>query len=710
MMASFPADLEQAILAAYDRMGGTSMQPVAVAVRSSIIADEVAEGSFAGQQETYLNIQGALGLLHACKSCFASLYTDRAIACRAEQGLDSSRFSLSLAVQRMVRSDLAASGLVYTLDPDTGFRDVLLITSAYGLGETIAQGWVAADEYLVFKPTLKEGFRPILQKMLGAKECRLVYDSGGGRAVKHLPVPLHERSRFAIKDEEILKLAGWACVIEDHFSARAGRQIPMSIEWAKDGETGEIYIVQARSETSYTRKDSEFLERCELREYGSVLISGHSVGRKIAEGPVRIIRGTQHLQELEPGEVLVTDQTDPDWEPILKKAAAIITNRGAGRSCHAARLSRELGIPAVIGTHNATEILSQGQVVTVSCGEGEVGYVYEGRLPFDIKRVNGKGIPRPRTQVMMDVSNFEQAFAWAAIPNDGVGVARLERIIANDIKVHPLALLEYEKLDSVALKAEIQQITAGYSDKPQFFVDKLAQGVAMIAGAFYPKDVVVRLSDFKSNEWANLVGGRKYEPVEQNPIIGFRGASRYYNPRYQSGFALECRALKKVRDEMGLRNIKIMVPFCRTIEEACRVHHELEKHGLKRGKDGLEIYLLCEVPSNVTLAEDFSDLFDAFVIGTDDLTQLILGVDRDSELVSPFYDERNLAVKKTITHLIRAARARGAKVGMIGQAASEYPEFIQFLVEQGIDSISVKPDSVLKTTMAILEQEKGLKK
>lgn len=699
-----PAALEEAIVAAYDALCAESYASVDVAVRSSATAEDLPNASFAGQQETYLNVQGHAALLDTCKRCFASLFTDRAISYRTDTGFDHLSIALSIGIQRMVRSDLATSGVMFSLDTETGFRDVVLINAAYGLGENVVQGAVNPDEYTVFKPTLKQGFRPILDKRLGTKEFKLVYDIGGTKMVKNVPVPPAERLRFALTEDEILTLARWACLIEDHYSAKRGQPTPMDMEWAKDGQSGDLFIVQARPETVQARKDIDTLERYHLQQHGTVLARGRSVGEKIGSGPVRVIKHVQHLHDFQPGEVLVTDKTDPDWEPIMKKAAAIVTNRG-GRTCHAAIVSRELGLPAVVGTEHGTDVLANGQPVTVSCAEGDIGLVYEGHLPFAVERLQLNNLRRPGTKIMLNVGNPAEAFNLSFLPNDGVGLAREEFIISSTIKVHPLALLEYEHLDDPALKAEIDRLTPGYTDKPQFFVDRLAQGVAMIAAAFYPKDVIVRLSDFKSNEYANLVGGQRYEPTEDNPMLGFRGASRYYDPRYRDGFALECQAMHKVRHVMGLHNLKLMIPFCRTVEEGRLVQAEMARHGLQRGEDGLELYVMCEIPSNVILAEDFAEIFDGFSIGSNDLTQLILGVDRDSALVAPLFDERNPAVKRMIAEVIQTARRTGRKIGLCGQAPSDYPEFAQFLVEQGIDSISLNPDAVLKTTMALLQME-----
>jgi pyruvate,water dikinase len=705
LAAPWPTVLADAIMEAYERLSADShAEAVDVAVRSSATAEDLPDASFAGQQETYLNVQGHAALLDACKRCFASLFTDRALSYRADKGFDQVSIALSVGVQRMVRADLAASGVMFSLDTETGFRDAVLINAAYGLGENVVQGAVNPDEYTVFKPTLQQGYRPILQKRLGAKEFKLVYDVGGGKMTRNVPVPLGERERYVLADDDILTLARWACLIEDHYSATRGCPTPMDMEWAKDGLTGELFIVQARPETVQARKALDILERYHLQQRGSVLVRGQSVGEKIRHGPVRIIQDVHHLQTFQQGEVLVTDKTDPDWEPIMKQAAAIITNRG-GRTCHAAIVSRELGVPAVVGTEHGTDVLRDGQVVTVSCAEGETGLVYDGELPFTVERVPLKDLPRPITRVMLNVGNPEEAFALSFLPNDGVGLAREEFIITNAIKVHPLALLDYEHLDDPGLKADINRLTVGYPNKTQFFVDRLAQGVAMIAAAFYPKDVIVRLSDFKSNEYADLLGGRRYEPTEENPMLGFRGASRYYDPRYRDGFALECQAMRQVREDMGLTNVKLMIPFCRTVEEGKKVLAELAMHGLRRGANGLEVYVMCEIPSNVILVADFAEIFDGFSIGSNDLTQLVLGVDRDSALVAHLFDERDPAVKAMIASVITAAKAKGCKIGICGQAPSDYPEFAQFLVEQGIDSISLNPDAVLKTLLAVAEME-----
>ena len=707
LATALPTDLEDEILEAYLNLSGAGKLPLDVAVRSSATAEDLPDASFAGQQETYLNVQGNAALLEHCRRSFASLFTDRAISYRVDQGFEHTAIALSIGVQRMVRSDLGSAGVMFTIDTETGFRDAVLINAAYGLGENVVLGSVNPDEYYVFKTTLKQGFRPILQKRVGSKEFKLIYDTGGSRMVKNVPVSPGDRARFALSDDDILQLARWACIIEDHYSTKRGQPTPMDIEWAKDGRTGELFIVQARPETVQAQKDRDVIQSFKLKAHGKVVITGRSVGERIAAGPVRVVKSVEFLREFCEGDILVADKTDPDWEPVMKKASAIVTNRG-GRTCHAAIISRELGVPAIVGTEHGTEVLKEGQVVTISCAEGDTGIVYDGNLPFEVEQTNIKDLQRPRTKVMMNLANPEEAFALSFLPNDGVGLARMEFIINTYIKVHPLALVDFNQLADQAAKAEIEKLTKGYTDKPQYFVDRLAQGVAMLAAAFYPKDVILRLSDFKSNEYANLIGGKAYEPVEENPMIGFRGASRYYHPRYQAGFALECQAVRRVREDMGLTNLKVMIPFCRTIEEGQRVQAEMEKHGLKRGVNGLEIYVMCEIPSNVILAAEFAEIFDGFSIGSNDLTQLILGVDRDSEIVAPIFNERNAAVKTMIAQVIKVCRERHRKIGICGQAPSDYPEFAQFLVEQGIDSISLNPDTVLKTSLAILEKERVL--
>ncbi|SMP61573.1 phosphoenolpyruvate synthase [Neorhodopirellula lusitana] len=703
----FPDEFKNAICKAYRQLSQGRGEPIDVAVRSSATAEDLPDASFAGQQETYLNVQGESSLLDACRRCFASLFTDRAISYRVDKGFDHTKIALSVGVQVMVRSDIGTSGVMFSLDTESGFRDAVLINAAYGLGENVVQGAVNPDEYYVFKPTLRSGSRPILKKSVGSKEIKMVYDIGGGKLTKNVPVPLEDRVRFAVDDDDILTLATWACQIEEHYSEKKGHPCPMDMEWAKDGITGELFIVQARPETVQSQRSKDRLETYHLQAGGTPILTGGAVGARIGSGRVRVIADASRLAEFQEGEVLVTEKTDPDWEPIMKKAAAIVTNRG-GRTCHAAIVSRELGLPAIVGTLRGTDLLHDGQEVTVSCAEGDSGVVYEGLLPFEVEETQLNNLQRPKTKMMMILANPDEAFSMSFIPNDGVGLARMEFIINNHIKVHPLALLKFDELTDVAARTEIERLTAGYSDKPQYFVDRLAEGVGMIAAAFYPKDVIVRMSDFKTNEYANLVGGRQFEPTEENPMLGFRGASRYYDERYREAFSLECRAMKKVRDEMGLTNVKLMIPFCRTVDEGKRVQEVMTQHGLTRGENGLEIYVMCEIPSNVIQAEAFAEIFDGFSIGSNDLTQLTLGVDRDSEIVAHIFNERDPAVMATIQSAIASAKKTGRKIGICGQGPSDYPEFAEFLVEQGIDSISLNPDAVLKTTVRIGEMEKRL--
>ena len=721
----FPTELELAITQAYiklcDRYNGTTdfcdRLPEAdqeeckryssytdVAVRSSATAEDLPDASFAGQQETYLNVHGLKGVLDACHKCFASLFTDRAISYRTIKGFDHFEVALSVGVQKMVRSDLASSGVMFSIDTETGFKNAALVTAAYGLGENVVQGAVNPDEYFVFKPTLQQGFRPILEKRLGSKEIKMIYDVGGGKLTKNVPVPEPERQKYAIADDEILTLAKWACIIEDHYSAVRGTYTPMDIEWAKDGLSGELFIVQARPETVQSQKSDTVLRNYKLQGTSDILIRGRAVGEMIGQGQARVIMNVHQIDEFQAGEVLVTNKTDPDWEPIMKKASAIITNQG-GRTCHAAIIAREMGIPAIVGCGKATGVLTTGQEVTVSCAEGEEGRVYSGLVPFEIQTAELKNLPRTRTQILMNVGNPEEAFGLASIPCDGVGLARFEFIIANHIKAHPLALLHFDELEDEAVKQEIAKLTALYDYKPDFFVDKLAQGIGTIAAAFYPKPVVVRMSDFKSNEYANLLGGKQFEPTEENPMIGWRGASRYYDENYRDAYGLECQALKRVRSEMGLTNVIPMIPFCRTPAEGRKVLAEMAKYGLKRGENGLQIYVMCEIPNNVILADQYSEVFDGFSIGSNDLTQLTLGLDRDSALVAQLFDERDEGVKEMVRQVITKAKAKGRKVGICGQAPSDYPEFARFLVELGIDSLSLNPDSVLKTLLEVAKTE-----
>jgi pyruvate,water dikinase len=677
-----------------------------VAVRSSATAEDLPDASFAGQQETYLNVHGVRAVLDACHRCFASLFTDRAISYRTLKGFDHFSIALSVGVQKMVRSDLATSGVMFSIDPETGFKNAVLVSAAYGLGENVVQGAVNPDEYLVFKPTLDQGFRPILDKRLGSKEIKMIYDLGGEKQVKNVPVPLPERQQFALNDEEILTLGRWACIIEDHYSSVRQTPTPMDIEWAKDGLTGDLFIVQARPETVQSQKSAQTLKTYKLQGAGPILIQGRAVGERIGQGVARAILDVHNLDQFQVGEVLVTNRTDPDWEPIMKKASAIVTNQG-GRTCHAAIIAREMGIPAIVGCGNATQVIQTGTPITVSCAEGEQGSVYEGLIPFAVNEVALDTLPKTRTKILVNVGNPEEAFGLAALPCEGVGLARLEFIIANQIKVHPLALLRFDQVKDPAVRTAIVQLTALYPSKPDFFVEKLAQGFGMIAAAFYPKPVVVRLSDFKSNEYANLLGGQQFEPKEDNPMIGWRGASRYYDERFRDAFGLECQALRQVREGMGLTNVIPMVPFCRTPAEGEKVLAEMAKHGLQRGQNGLEVYVMCEIPNNVILADQFSDVFDGFSIGSNDLTQLTLGLDRDSALVAHLFDERNEGVREMIRQVITKAKEKGRKVGICGQAPSDYPEFAQFLVQQGIDSMSLNPDSVLKTLIDVAKTEGG---
>jgi len=707
LQAEFPEELTKAIIQAYEKLCREYGPDTDVAVRSSATAEDLPDASFAGQQESYLNIKGEKDLLVACKKCFASLFTDRAISYRVDKKFSHFKVALSIGIQKMVRSDLASSGVTFSIDTETGFRNAVIINGSYGLGENIVKGTVNPDQFYVFKPTLKEGFKPIISKKLGDKKIKMVYDKNG--TTKNINVQESQRKKFCISNDEILKLAKWACIIEDHYSKKARKFKPMDMEWAKDGRLKKLFIVQARPETVQSQKDVNILEEYALKEKGSIIVSGLSVGTKVASGKAHVIKNVRDIKNFKAGEVLITEKTDPDWEPIMKIASAIVTNKG-GRTAHAAIVARELGIPAIVGTEKGTEIVKNGVDVTVSCAEGEVGNVYKGKLKFDIQRHNLKKLKRPKTKIMMNVGNPDQAFEFSFIPNDGVGLAREEFIISSYIKVHPLALLHFDKLKDKKTKSIINELTHAYKSKVEFFIEKLAQGVAMIAAAFYPKYVIVRMSDFKTNEYANLIGGKEFEPEEENPMLGWRGASRYYAGNYKEAFGLECRAMKKARDKMGLTNVKLMIPFCRTVEEGKLVIKEMKKYGLVQGKNGLEIYVMCEIPSNVILSDDFAKIFDGFSIGSNDLTQLTLGLDRDSELVSRLYDERNPAVKNLIAEMIKKAKKNKRKIGICGQASSDYPDFAQFLVQQGIDSISLNPDTVLKTTIAILKQEQKLKR
>jgi pyruvate,water dikinase len=710
LKSDLPDELKEDISSAYKKLCSEYGANTDVAVRSSATAEDLPDASFAGQQETYLNIKGEHALMEATKKCFASLFTNRAISYRTDKKFDHFKVALSVGIQKMVRSDKACSGVMFSIDTETGFKDAVLINGAYGLGENVVQGNVNPDQFYVFKPALMKGCRPIISKKLGSKRIKMVYSEHGTKqTTENVGVPYEDRFKFVLEDDEILKLAKWACIIEEHYSKKAKKFKPMDMEWAKDGISGEIFIVQARPETVQSQKNPNVLEEYVLKQKGTIIVAGLSVGTKIGAGKAHVIKSVSDIGNFKLGEVLITEKTDPDWEPIMKIASAIVTNRG-GRTAHAAIVARELGIPAIVGTEKGTELVKSGQDVTVSCAEGEIGKVYNGKLKFEVHKVDLKKLKRPKTKIMMNVGNPDQAFDFSFIPNDGVGLAREEFIISSYIKVHPLALLHYDKLKDKKVKDIISQLTYAYKSNVDYFVEKLAQGVAMIGAAFYPKDVIVRMSDFKSNEYANLIGGSEFEPKEENPMLGWRGASRYYAGNYREAFRLECLAMKKARDEMGLANIKLMIPFCRTVEEGKLVIEEMKKYGLVQGKNGLEIYVMCEIPSNVILADDFAQIFDGFSIGSNDLTQLTLGLDRDSELVSRLYDERNPAVKKLIEEVIKKCKKNKIKIGLCGQGPSDRLDFAEFLVECGIDSMSLNPDTVLKTTLAITKLEQSLKK
>ncbi len=689
--APLPAAVWGEVEAAYGRLSQENGESPEVAVRSSATAEDLPNASFAGQQETYLYVHGRAALRQTIVSCMASLFTDRAIVYRAERGFAHRDVALSVGVQQMVRS--LCAGVVFTLDPESGFRDVVLVSGAWGLGETVVQGSVNPDEFWVHKPTLRQGFQPIIRRERGEKAIRMVRASGsGGRATRTEAVPEPDRQRFVLSDAEVLQLARWALAIESHYSARHGRDVPMDIEWAKDERTGALAIVQARPETVHSQKTAPAIEFFRLRQEGTVLVRGKSVGAAIATGPVRVLRDLSERASFCRGEVLVTTETGPDWEPILHDAVAVVTDKG-GRTCHAAIVSRELGIPCVVGAERATSQLRDGQPVTVSCAEGDEGRVYAGTLEFDCERIDPGKLPVPRVPLLLNVGSPARAFQLAQLPSQGVGLARMELIVLNAIGVHPMALVHPERVGDPKVAAEIQRRTRRFASGPDFFVSELAMGVAGIAAAFFPRPVILRFSDFKTNEYRALLGGCEFEPEEANPMIGFRGASRYYSDRYREGFALECAAVRRVRDEMGLVNLHVMIPFCRTLGEARKALLELEKNGLVRGQRSLEVYVMCEIPSNALLAEEFADLFDGFSIGSNDLTQLTLGVDRDSALLADLFDERDPAVRKLIEMVVRAAHRKGRKVGICGQAPSDYPDFAEFLSEIGIDCISLNADA-----------------
>jgi pyruvate, water dikinase len=704
--AKMPDDLRKQILEQYHNLSNAyGTRNVDVAVRSSATAEDLPDASFAGQQETYLNIKGEEHLIKACMSCFASLFTDRAISYRVDKGFDHFSIGLSIGIQKMVRADKSSSGVMFSIDTESGFKDAVFITGAWGLGENVVQGAVDPDEYYVFKPTLRTGHKAIISKEVGSKRVMMVYTDDLDKPTKNIPVPEHDREKYVLDDEEILLLARWACIIEDHYSHKAGAFKPMDMEWAKDGKSNQLFIVQARPETVHSNKDTQVLRKYVLKQTGHVLSTGRSVGEKIGQGKANVIKSSRDIDKFRKGDVLVTEMTDPDWEPIMKIASAIVTDRG-GRTCHAAIVSRELGIPCIVGTHTGTQEIRHGKDVTADCSQGSEGKVYEGLLQFEVIEHDLKNLGKTKTKVMMNIGNPEQAFELSSLPVQGVGLAREEFIINSYIKIHPLALLHYKKLTNKKIKDIIGRLTVGYKDKGEYFVDKLAYGIAMIAAAFYPHDVVVRLSDFKSNEYANLIGGKEFEPVEDNPMIGWRGASRYYDDNYKEAFALECVALKKVREEMGLSNVVVMVPFCRTVEEGKRVLEVMAENGLKQHKNGLRVYAMCEIPSNVLLADKFLDIFDGFSIGSNDLTQLTLGLDRDSELVSHIYDERDEAVQYLIKSVIETAVRKKKHMGFCGDAPSSVPGYAEFLVNCGIESLSVTPDAVIKTLLNVIETEK----
>ena len=700
--AGLPEALADEVLASYRSLQEEYGEDVSLAVRSSATAEDLPTASFAGQQETYLNVRGDQSLLDACRRCFASLFTDRAIHYRIDQGFDHFDVALSIGVMKMVRSDLAASGVFFSLDTESGFRDVVFITGAYGLGENVVQGAVDPDEFYVHKPTFEAGHRAVLRRLLGDKAVKMVFVEGETKhTVRNVPTPKSDREHYCIGDEDVLELADYAIKIERHY----GR--PMDMEWAKDGLDGQLYVVQARPETVASQRKPTELETYVLEAGGEIVTEGRSVGEKIACGDARVIKDLTHLSEFEPGEVLVSDITTPDWEPVMKTAAALVTNRG-GRTCHAAIIARELGIPAVVGTGDATTSMPSGETVTVSCAEGDTGRIYRGAVPFRVERTEVGDVPRPATEIMVNLGNPDLAFKTSFLPNDGVGLARMEFIVSESIKAHPLALLHPEKVTDPEARAEIRRLTRGYPDGESFFVERLSEGIGTIAAAFWPKPVVVRMSDFKTNEYASLVGGADFEPEEANPMLGFRGAARYAHPAYAEGFALECAAMKRVREEMGLPNVILMLPFVRRIEEAERVLDRMAELGLRRGENGLKVYAMCEIPNNVLLIDRFAELFDGFSIGSNDLTQLTLGVDRDSEIVAFDYDERDEGVKEMLRLAVEGCRRNGIHSGLCGQAPSDYPDMAEYLVQIGIDSISLNPDTVLKTTAQILELEQRL--
>lgn len=699
-----PDDVRTQIVDAYRRLEGEYGHDLSVAIRSSATAEDLPTASFAGQHETFLNVHGSERVLEACRRCFASIFTDRAISYRIDKGFDHLSIGLSVGVMKMVRSDLASSGVLFTLDTESGFRDVVFITGAYGLGENVVQGVVDPDEFYVHKPTYQQGHRAVLRRNMGRKQIRMVYAQGrGGQTTANVPTPDIDRGRFCLTDDEVLTLAGYGIEVERHYSEKAGHPMPMDIEWAKDGIDGQLYLVQARPETVASQKETTTLRHYRVHPSGDPLVAGRAVGSAVAKGPVRVIKSTAQLSDFKPGEVLVADTTTPDWEPVMKTAAAIVTNRG-GRTCHAAIVARELGIAAVVGAEHATEILASGSTVSVSCAQGDIGFVYAGEIPTEIIEIDQADVPRTNTDIMLNLGNPDLAFGLASLPADGVGLARMEFIISESIRAHPMALLDPQAVEDADERTAILEMI-GPADGADFFVQRLSEGVGTIAAAFYPRPVVVRMSDFKTNEYASLLGGRTFEPVEANPMLGFRGASRYAHPAYRDGFALECRAMRRARDEMGLTNIKLMIPFCRRVEEGERVLEVMAENGLRRGENGLEVYVMCEIPNNVVQVEAFARIFDGFSIGSNDLTQLVLGVDRDSELVAFDFDERDEGVVEMLRQAIVGAHRSGRHVGICGQGPSDFPDLAERLVEFGIDSMSLNPDTVVGTRQIVAKVE-----
>jgi pyruvate,water dikinase len=701
-------ELEDGVLQAWRKLREQYGHELTVAVRSSATAEDLPTASFAGQHETFLNVAGEARLLDSIRRCFASLFMDRAIVYRIENGFDHFKVYLSVGVMKMVRSDLASAGVIFTLDTESGFRDVVFLTGAYGLGENVVQGTVDPDEFYVFKPALRAGHRAVLRRSLGSKEVRMVYAAAAGRdTTRNVPTTPQERERFCLTDADVLELADAAMRIEEHYSERAGHPVPMDIEWARDGIDGKLYMVQARPETVSSRKTGAVLDEYRLEGKGAVVASGRAVGSKVASGRARVVAEVGELGQFQPGEILVADTTMPDWGTVMKTAAAVVTNRG-GRTCHAAIVAREIGVPAIVGCERATEAIRTGDEVTVSCAEGDVGHVYAGLVAFTKTTTDLAALPMPRTHLMVNIGNPDTAFKTRFLPNDGVGLARMEFIVAEHIRIHPMALVHPERVGDAAVRAEIERLTRQYGSPADYFVRELSEGVGTIAAAFYPRPVIVRMSDFKTNEYASLVGGTFFEPVEANPMLGFRGASRYTHPAYAEGFALECRAMKRVREEMGLANVRLMIPFCRRVKEAEDVLRAMAANGLERGKDGLEVYVMCEIPNNVVQIDAFARLFDGFSIGSNDLTQLVLGVDRDSDIVAFDFDERDPGVLEMLRQTIAGGKRNGRHVGICGQAPSDYPEVARYVVEQGIDSISLNPDSVVTTIRNLLEVERGL--